>query len=60
MKTKLKKTVLCHPKAKYTSGGVKIRWSELDPNYRRQFARLLAEGQCVAVMEKGKKYVVMQ
>jgi len=57
MKTKLKKTIINHPKTKFTSKGITLRWAELEPEYRRQIGILLAQGQCREEMERGKKII---
>ena len=59
MKTKLNKTITSHPKARYTREGIKLKWANLEPRYKKQFGILLSNGEGSIIMEKGKKYFYM-
>jgi hypothetical protein len=56
MHTKLNKTLIAHPRTKYTKEGIKLRWDELSPEYRKELAKLCSRGEGSVIIERGKRY----
>jgi hypothetical protein len=60
MKTTIKKTLITHPRAKYTRNGIKLKWDELSPEYRKELAKLCSRGEGSVIIERGKRYYCAQ